>query len=784
MKALIRSFAALLMLCMLFAFCACSKGADSNLDLNGNKVIKGTDFHYTLDEGCRETFNLRFLVTDANNSEHDSAGIYMMDMDSGKVYDDTFLDWDLMIQDGTWNLENRNSALMIFFQTYVDNMNSDIIWSETAEMQHLSTKELKHLGDAFSFDDVWDGKSADTPATELADHEITAAAGIDMEFVYEQASLLNIQLNEAIRYTATLEEGCGAELDLLFFQSTEFDGENKAETIGSPGFYMLDLSTDTWYDSSFQNWDIMVNGTNMNLDTKELAMMWAFQLFSEHLEDVLPCRVVQKISLDAAEIEAVNQKVLFDQLTRKKQLYPYATVDEEGRKLSDAELLALNGRPAGFIKSAISTVPDAIAYLDMRYPELWMGLSVHNGVDLQQRWLRAAQEILYFNEENIASRSCVVNCLTYLLDDDYEIESLIAFWPDPEVLNESGPEKAINMIKTTGGYLFFDPVVWMQGDAMSRYGSVLPQMKCSSMAEYIENIRQDPALGTTIKFIFKNTGGVRMNYQHLFNPDYTIQTDSSDIEMVYFSVDAKEAGDQVKPENIDRYMISSILGGVTLTAEEAYALVDEQPEVVQEKVKTAADVLMYMLAAQIGDCNGCKCTDIGKYTWHWNISAKDVMEMKVGNCGSCANLANYLLDGDYEEVGFIDHTYYPGNGGAHVYTYILYEGKYYIVDYSWYIFEFYDILRDHPVPVLDNLEQWPDYAPSIYGPLNLIMAYDTPGMQYPVLFSENYMADFNNNYYYIVPEGVEYQILFEDPSGYEYYHIPFDKSAYDWTVFW
>lgn len=40
-----------------------------------------------------------------------------------------------------------------------------------------------------------------------------------------------------------------------------------------------------------------------------------------------------------------------------------------------------------------------------------MGLSMHNGVDLQQRWLRAAQEILYYNEENIASRSCVVNCM-------------------------------------------------------------------------------------------------------------------------------------------------------------------------------------------------------------------------------------------------------------------------------------------------------------------------------------------------------------------------------------
>ena len=165
------------------------------------------------------------------------------------------------------------------------------------------------------------------------------------------------------------------------------------------------------------------------------------------------------------------------------------------------------------------------------------------------------------------------------------------------------------------------------------------------------------------------------------------------------------------------------------------------------------------------------------------MSAKEVMENKLGNCGSCANLANYLLDGDYEEVGYVDQAYYPGEGGSHVYTYVRHQGKYYILDYSWYIFSNYNVLEDYPVTVLDSLEQWPDRAQQVYGRVCLVMVYDTPGMQYPVIFGEEYEAQFGG-VYYILPEGVEYTILYRADDGYQYHHIPFDTTAYNWNVFW
>ena len=171
----------------------------------------------------------------------------------------------------------------------------------------------------------------------------------------------------------------------------------------------------------------------------------------------------------------------------------------------------------------------------------------------------------------------------------------------------------------------------------------------------------------------------------------------------------------VKPENIGSYELSGVLGGTTLTAEEAYALLDCTPEEVKERVKTAGDMLMYMLAARIGDCGGDRTKTVSGKEWHYNLNAFEVMEQRLGNCGSAANLANYLLEGDYEEVGFILHAYYIGNGGGHVYNYFLYEGSYYIVDFSWYIFANYEPSNDFHVVKLSKLEDYKDRVKNIYG---------------------------------------------------------------------
>ena len=796
MKFVARILIALCVVCIAISLCACGgKNVASVSEIGGSKIVKGAEFQCTLDEGCKESFRLRFFVTDTFDPSMGSAGIYMQDLDSGIMYDESFLDWDQMVRGDGWNLDTREVALMVFFNDYCCNMDADFLWSDAFPLIHYSQNELEQLSAQLSFA----GNSApvdvtlpDDSAEEIPEpmhgdfesYEELSELTIDADYVYEQAKLLNIQLKQAYRYYFELGEG--PVLNLLVLQSTEFDGFPVVSFGGKGqelGVYLLDMDTDTWYDTSFIDEDVMVVNGKANLADKDAALMCALNTFNMTGEkDFIFADYDQLVKLDDETLGEINQKLLFEQLTRKVPAYPYNSVDEEPRQLSDEEIAALVHRPAGYVKSVISTVPDAIAYLDMRFPTLYHGMPLRSDPTSNEYWLRSAPEILT-EYTYPAARSCVTTCVSYLLEDNYEVESLVGFWPSAEKMNEDGPQKAINYIKTATGYIFFDPVLRMQGDAMSRKGALLPQTNCSSVAEYIEIIRQTPALADVLKYIFSNAGGVRMSYQVDYTNGYTVTTETEGIEMVYYSVPAADPSANIKPESIHSYQLSSMLGGVTLTVEDAYALVDAAPEVVREKVKTAADVLMYMLAAKTADSHGCKCTDVGGYTWHWNMSAKEVMENHLGNCGSCANLANYLLDGDYEEVGYVDQAYYPDEGGSHVYTYVRHQGKYYILDYSWYIFAGYNVLEDYPVTVLDSLEQWPDKAQQVYGRVCLVMAYDTPGMQYPVIFGEDYESQFGS-VYYILPEGAEYTVLYEADDGYQYHHIPFDISAYNWNVFW
>ena len=235
---------------------------------------------------------------------------------------------------------------------------------------------------------------------------------------------------------------------------------------------------------------------------------------------------------------------------------------------------------------------------------------------------------------------------------------------------------------------------------------------------------------------------------------------------------------RINPENIGNYMLSTKLGGTTLTPEEAYALLDMEPEQVKERVKTAADVLMLMLAGQYGHSGGSITAMINGQPWQHNLTAFQVMETRSLNCGAAANLANYLLEGDYEEVGFILQAYYIGNGGGHVYNYFKYQGKYYIVDFSWYMFNDYEPGRDFPVMEAEHLEDLGSQLAEFYGGVCMVLAHTSPGQHYPNVFDDQNEA-------YAIPEGVEYQLLYQvTASGaYTVKEYPLDRSQLDWTTF-
>ena len=434
------------------------------------------------------------------------------------------------------------------------------------------------------------------------------------------------------------------------------------------------------------------------------------------------------------------------------------------------------------LRAEISTLEEVSAFFDARWPSLYMSAHLTDGVK-DYWWLDSGERITQRATSEVVGRSCVVNAATYLLSDDMEIYTVIGFRSD----GTSGyPMMAINCIRTEGGYLFRDPVLGMQGDIGSRFGSLLPEAEVATVEEYLDLILSDPGIRATLDSLYFFEGGEGFEFYE--DPHGLVTLKSPQIEPVYRNTDKQvadalareQAMAHVKPENIGSYALSHYLGGTTLTPEQAYALVDADPETVKAAVKTTADVLMYMLAAQLGDNGGCYCTDWDGWTWHTNFSAKEVMEKKLTNCGASANLANYLLEDDYEEVGFILHAYYPGNGGGHVYNYFLFEGKYYIVDFSWYMFNNYIPSQDFPVLVLDRLEDYTgDTIGKLYGGVCLALAHTSTGQHLPNIFGEQY----GDNHYY-VPEGSDYILLYESGDGYLLGEKPLDKRHYDYTVYW
>ena len=130
----------------------------------------------------------------------------------------------------------------------------------------------------------------------------------------------------------------------------------------------------------------------------------------------------------------------------------------------------------------------------------------------------------------------------------------------------------------------------------------------------------------------------------------------------------------------------------------------------------------------------------------------------------------------------MQHALYKGNGGGHVYNYILHEGKYYIVDFSWYMFANYVPSNDFLVLVLDSLEEYNGaLANQLYSNVSLVIAFTSTGQHLPNIFGEDYNED---PYHYYVPEGAEYTVLYEAGDGYLIAEMPFDKKYHDWTVFW
>ncbi len=170
------------------------------------------------------------------------------------------------------------------------------------------------------------------------------------------------------------------------------------------------------------------------------------------------------------------------------------------------------------------------------------------------------------------------------------------------------------------------------------------------------------------------------------------------------------------PEAVRFFNLPPGLGMPKLTTEAVQLLVDERnPEKIRERISTVYDLLQYLTLAKFGSYSGDTKVNRGAYTWHFNRPGDNALLVNKGNCGTNANVLKYVLEGDYEEVGFIN---YWADIGGHVFNYIKTNQKYYVIDLVQYGFED-DIklqrrVKQYSIGELDSLNDYPGKCIEFY----------------------------------------------------------------------
>lgn len=442
--------------------------------------------------------------------------------------------------------------------------------------------------------------------------------------------------------------------------------------------------------------------------------------------------------------------------------------DFNTRLLSDAQIKALSGKSPSELRKAISTFADAQAYMNSAFPNTF-GLAALGGA--YGYWPFASAEQILSWGSDIAPNT-YASCVTYLLSDNYEIYTIYGLRQEC-VYDDTYPVEVTNCIKTEQGYTFIQPCSIDQMDGSFAGQEMLPEATTTSLDKYAALVSGNSSMADiTALYAVKDGVAVTLDTEN----DRMVMKEP-DVKPFYtadVSASIEQNFGHIKAENINKYKLSSVLGGLTLSVEDAYALVDAKPEVVKEKVKTAADMLMYMLAARFMPRNGDLGMMIDNYWWHYNYGAEQNIADHAVNCGGAANLANYLLEGDYEEVGFIMISYYSGLGGGHVYSYIKYQGEYYIVDYSSYTFALFRTESERNIIKVKTLEEYGAMVANDYRGTCAAVAFTSPGQHLPNVWADNY---------YYLPAGSEYEVIYQAKDGYQVGELKLDTSKLDWRNF-
>lgn len=190
--------------------------------------------------------------------------------------------------------------------------------------------------------------------------------------------------------------------------------------------------------------------------------------------------------------------------------------------------------------------------------------------------------------------------------------------------------------------------------------------------------------GREILFALEAPSGETLRYSYIFEltEDHALSADYTNDSGKDLSLLRHDAAYSIEVFDGVFWVPAVSLGESRYTNAEIAAMLNDSPEEKQAKIGTLYEALQLY---QIGDFRSAddnvRISENG-INWEYHTPGRNAV---INNCGCCATDSawlRYLLDGDYDEIGYITTSQRDGSG--HVYNYIQDGEWYYIIDLTHY----------------------------------------------------------------------------------------------------
>ncbi len=407
------------------------------------------------------------------------------------------------------------------------------------------------------------------------------------------------------------------------------------------------------------------------------------------------------------------------------------TIDRSGnyftRVLSDEQLWRLKSSDANTLQAWISTVADAVAYLDLFESTMYDGINECFSAEVS--WM------LNLHRTEATAPDSYTFLTGWLLADDYpEADYLIASVQGADV------DRCHHglLLPEGKGFVTVNPAEYSRrenyvyGFEQSRFGST---EGIGSALEPLNLAHHDDSRLNICHLFSLPLGTKSMDFSYdgyfLIAPAGAkeLHRMDGDTEHRINAETAAEWDARAKTISIDEYNMPGGLGRTTLDYKAAKALVGQSPEEIRDSVKTVGDVLQYMIAARYG--YGAPEAFTPWYgDWGFDAPGDDQLRQNYGCCcGGVANTVSYLLQGDYEKVGTLRWI----GGGNHTISWVYADGSYYVFDFTLFCAGGNYSDKNIGIPSLNKLSDYYDVLPDNYpkDEILIMVAFEAADAMYP-----------------------------------------------------